>query len=368
MPPLPPSRRDNTGPPPRHGQDVTDLSQVRHQGTNLRSLNPGFTDGHFATPKLVPEGPTLLVGGDELGGNEAGDSVVGEWTDRHTLLNLDTQVWTLSYIPISETLHVRWHPDDEAGVPWLGDEHWTIDDDSQDVIITAAALATAKAEVGDVFSAQYLITEGDQDAPTDSPLEDLIPIGTSLMIDGPSAIDLPDGTEIGSLIVAVCATSLLLSSAPSDGTITDGRLTQVGYCTWMGIATHLGPVTYSNPSGDRLTGTVATFEAPAYFQNVSSTGPGGGGVNSLAVGTVAASAAVMGFIEENRNGFGGTLDTWPAGYTKLTADSGSTICKAYILYWPPDGTGVSPAGSVDYTAHANGHAYVDVVGLGGEEE
>lgn len=367
--PLQPSRRDNTGPPPRDEWDQSDLSPViRHQGTNLRGLNQGMTDGRMATPQPVPNGPTILVGGDEEGGSEDGDSVVGEDGDRLVLTHLGTQVWDLSYIPVSETLCVHWHPDDGAGVPWLRDDMWTIDDDSQQVVITAATLAATKAEIGDVLSAHYLRLEGDSDAPSDSPLTSLTPVGYSLMVDGPSAIDLPDGTEIGDLIVALCATSLLLSSAPSDGTITDGRLTQVGYGTWMGVATHLGPVTYSNPSGDRLTGAVATFEAPAYFQNVSPTGPGNGGIDTLVVGTVAASAAVMGFIEENRNGFGGTLDSWPTGYTKLTADSGSTICKAYILYWEPDGTGTSPAGSVGYHAHANGHTYVDVVGLGGEEE
>lgn len=363
--PQQPSRRDIAGVPPERSHDLSPA--VRHHGSYLQGINPGYLGGRYSTPQLVPEGPSPIVGGNPGGDGGVDNNVLGEDGDRLTLVDLGDQTWTLSFIPIAETIHVHWHPDAGAGVEWKRDEHYFIDDDGQIITIYASALAEAKAEVGDVFSAQYLYLEGESDADSDSPLETLVPVGTTLMINGPDEIDLPAGTEVGDLIVALCATSKLLVSEPSDGTITDPRLTHVGYGMWLGIATHLGPVTYINPSGDRLTGTVATFRAPAYYKNIGLAGPGGGGTNTLAVPTVSATAAVMGFIEENRNGFGGSLDSWPTGYTKLTADSGSTICKAYILYWDPDGVGTSPSGSVGYNAHANGSTYVDVAGLQGEE-
>lgn len=367
MSPLPPSRKDVTGPPPR---DVSDLRFVlRHLGSAQRSMDPGYLGGTRATPAPVRGSGSQLVGQDGEGGDD--DSVFGEDGDRHTLANLSTQSWALTYDPIPETLVVRWHPDAGAGVEWKRGEHYTIDDGDNVVTFTAATLAAAKAEVGDVFSAQYLHLE-EEDAPGEA---SLFLRGTTLMIDGPATgdgIDLPDGTEVGDLIVALNATSESGSSVPGTGTIIDPRLTQVGYATWMGIATHLGPVIYDNPDGSilgsRQTGTVATFAGPGIeFLNVASSGPGVGGINSLAVPSVSAQAAIMGFIEENRNGFGGTLNDWPDGYTKVTASSGSTICKAYILYWPPDGGSGPPTGTVDYTAHVNGHTFVDVAGLQGDD-
>jgi hypothetical protein len=252
-------------------------------------------------------------------------------------------------------------------VEWKRGEHYLIDDDTQVVIVTAAALATAGAAINDVLSAQYLYVEGDDESST-LPLDALTLRSASLMTNQPTSIPLPPGTQVGDLIVAVCATSDTLSSVPGDGTITDPRLTKVGYATWIGTATDLSAVTYTNPSGRRLTGAVATFLPPANFKNVAQAGPGSGGTNTLAAPVVDATAAVMGFIEENRNGLGGTLDSWPTGYVKATADNGTTICKAYVLYWAPDGATSSPAGTIGYSAHVDGHAYADVIGLQGEDE
>lgn len=356
--PLQPSRRDTKGA----------LDVLRHHQSYLRSLGPGFLDGTRATPQPNPPGPSVLVGGDEDGGGGEDNALVGEDGDRLVLTSLGTQPWTLSYDPVPETIHLRWHPDGGAGVPWARGDQYTIDDDDRVVTITAETLAANGCEIGDVLSAQYLRAEGEQEAVADSAIEALSPRGFSLMVSMPTTIPLPTGTQVGDLIVALCATALNVSGGHGGGYIDDPRLTQVGYGMWAGIATDLNPVVYANPAGDRMAGAVGTFAAGVYPGAAGTTGPGPVGIASLAVPTPAGTAAVMGFIEENPNGFGGSLDSWPAGYVQGTLGSGATICKAYILYWPPDGTNAPPAGNVTYHAHStSGASWVDVLALQGEE-
>lgn len=366
--PLQPSRRDTIGPPPL---DVSDLAAiVRHQGSYLRSLDPGILGGTRATPQPLRHGNSPLVGGDEGGGDGEDNAVVGEDGDRYTVTSLtNPPPWSLSYIPIAETVHVRFHPDGDAGVPWLRDEQFTIDDDSNVVVITAAVLAANKAEVGDVLSAQYLRDEGEQDAPTDSRVEDLTVRGFTSQFSTSGANVLPTGTQIGDLIVAVCATAVTVGAGHGRAYIDDPRLVQVGHAMWAGIATSLDPVNYVNPFGDRMTGAMASFVEGVFPGASATSGPGGGGTNSVAAPTPVGSAAIMGFAEENPNGLSGTLDSWPAGYTKVTLNSGGVVCKAYILYWQPDGTDVAPSGTVGYTASSSSSTgWADVLGLQGEEE
>jgi hypothetical protein len=238
--PLQPSRRDTASLP----------AVVRHHQSYLRSLNPGMGDGRWATPQPVGVGPSPLVGGEE-GGSDESPAVIGEDGDRLTLTHLRDQVWPLQYDPISETIHVHWHPGAGAGVEWKRGEHYEIDDDSNVVVIRAATLAAAHAEVGDVFSAQYLRLDVD-----DGPDElDFSVVGYTApgVWDAVSTVtfDLPDGTAEGDL--------LLLTSrgpvAPGGGEVLDGlscsdpRMTEVFAATavngskvvvekiWVGVAT-----------------------------------------------------------------------------------------------------------------------------------
>lgn len=155
-----PSKQDTFG-PPKPGRNVSDLgSVVRHLGTNARSLDPGYLGGRSATPQPVDDtGASQLVGGDD--GDGGSSSVIGEDGDRLTLTSLANQTWSLSYVPIAETLIVHWHPDAEGGIEWKRGEHYVIDDDDRVVTIYAATLAAAGAQVGDVFSAQYLHDDSD---------------------------------------------------------------------------------------------------------------------------------------------------------------------------------------------------------------
>lgn len=231
--PLQPSRRDILGPPPR---DVSDLANiVRHHGSYLDSLNPGILGGRFKTPRPVGSGPSQIVGDD--GGDGDAEAVIGEDGDRLTLANLGTQVWTLSYTPISETLVVRWHPDAGAGVEWKRGEHYDLAEDDQIVTIYASALASGRARVGDVFSAQYLRLDGEEDDPAEPPEPVTAAIrgarsshyGTSGV---PTTLALPTSpatTQVGDLIVVI-----------TNRAVSDARMTQVGSTRmWIGFATTL---------------------------------------------------------------------------------------------------------------------------------
>lgn len=144
--PLSPSRRDTIGPPPRNVSDIA--AQVRHQGSYLRSLDPGIQDGRFATPKpTAPGPPRQLVGGDAGGGDDT--DYAWEYDDRATITALGTQTPRLSHIPVDETLHVFWHPGGHGGKR-LTSEYFTVDD--QTVTIPDPGSIWA---IGDTFSFQY---------------------------------------------------------------------------------------------------------------------------------------------------------------------------------------------------------------------
>jgi hypothetical protein len=235
--PLQPSRRDVLGSPKR---DVTDLGPlVRHHESYLRSLDPGITGGRFATPRPPGQGGgSQLVGDDGDGGD--GCDPIGEDGDRLTLANLSTQVWTLSYTPIAETLHVHWHPNGGAGVEWKRGEHYELAEDDQIVTIYASALTSGRARVGDVFSAQYLRLDCEEDDAAEPPEPVVASIragrgakyGTSGV---PTTIALPVSpapTEVGDLVAIV-----------TNRLVTDGRFTQVGSTKlWVGVATTLADI------------------------------------------------------------------------------------------------------------------------------
>lgn len=355
--PLQPSRRDTTS--------TTDLT--RHHQSYLRSLDPGYLDGRYATPQPVTDKVSQVVGGDSGGEGPDDTTVIGEDGDRYIVTSLtNPPPWTLSYTPVAETIVVRWHPDGAAGVEWKRGEHYTIDDDDNVITITAEALAAAKAQVDDVFSAQYLRTDGEQVAMTE--LESVILRGNSLVIDHPTTIPLPDGTEIGDLIVVANAT-LHFTGGPGTGTVDDPRMTQVGHGAWIGIATDLSPVQFANPGGDRHTGTVATFVGPLSTGSVASTGPSGGGVGTLAAPVVSALGAILVATLEAPNGVGVSEITGvPAGYLNAAGPySAATICCTGIWYWQPDGGSTSPSGVISYDGHLSAETYATAISLEGSE-
>lgn len=285
---LQPSRRDSD---PRKPTDF-----IRHHESYLRGIDPGFLGGRPATPQPVRGGPSPLVGGDGEG-DDTDASIIGEDGDRLTLTHLGTQTWRLSYLPIAETIHVHWHPGAGAGVEWKRGEHYHIDDDDQVITIYASALAAAKALVGDVFSAQYLRLEGEQE--TEPPVVfkgEATAEGTGSPPGSPLA--LPGGTDVGDLVVI----------AGAGITVTDPRFTQVDpdATKWVGNATDLSDIAYTNV-GFHWCIAVAVFSegtASGFASDSGNTTPGTlPQITSLGLAIVAVSASGSGPI--------GT----PAGFT-----------------------------------------------------
>lgn len=142
------------GPPPR---DVTDLRQVvRHNGSYLRGLDPGFLDGRFATPQPVLDGPSPIVGGDGGEGNGASEDEVLFWQDEHTVVHPGTQTMFLTYEPLDESEHLYWNGLYQRGSEWSReDQTVTIPD------------TTGLIQAGDVITVEYAYQTGIDDAPDD---------------------------------------------------------------------------------------------------------------------------------------------------------------------------------------------------------
>lgn len=119
--PLPPSRRDSAGPPPR--KNVSDLSAlVRHHQSYLRGMDPGFLDGRFATPQPVADENSQLVGEDTGGGDTGADEILFINTDQYVIPAAGDATFALTYLPLDGSLHVRWVP---LHVPV---DNWTLSD------------------------------------------------------------------------------------------------------------------------------------------------------------------------------------------------------------------------------------------------
>lgn len=123
--PLPPSRRDSAGPPPKHVGDLSAL--VRHLRSNARGIDPGFLDGTRATPQLVGAEKSQLVGEDTSGGDTSTDQILFCNTDQYLLAGRGDQVFQLSHVPIESSLQVFWLPM-RASV-----DNWALSDDSLSV-------------------------------------------------------------------------------------------------------------------------------------------------------------------------------------------------------------------------------------------
>jgi hypothetical protein len=356
--PLQPSRRDVFGPPKR---DVSDLSPaIRHHESYLRSLDPGITGGRFATPRPPGQGGgSQLVGDDGDGGD--GCDPVGEDGDRLTLANLSTQVWTLSYTPISETLHVHWHPNGGAGVEWKRGEHYELSEDDQIVTIYASALVTGRAEIGDVFSAQYLRLDCEEDDPVEPPEPVTATVrGSAFAHYGSSdPIDhlaLPAGTQIGDMIAVT-----------TNRNIADGRMTYAGGASqlWLGYATTLADLGVDMSSDDTINRwcvAMITLDTNAVSWVA------GGSVNDLTmhpgdflpIPEYAGANATLATMYSTHGIVDGAFNL-PVGYS-TGAGSGTAKAHVRVDLWVSPNESISPSGPAAFLGGA-GKGYSAVVGL-----
>lgn len=349
-----PSRRDVFRPPPAEG-DIRPI--VRHHTQSLRSRDPGFLDGRWATPQPRRTGPSLIVGGDE-GGDTESSQVIGEDGDRHELTNLRTQTWPLSYEPISETVHVRWHAGGGGGITWLRDENWTLDEDDNVIVIPAEALAVSGCRVGDVFSAQYLRLDGDQG------LDEIDPSVVGFIVPGafdlPSqklSFDIPAGTQIDDLLLLTvrggagpgggelcaslsCADSRMELAFQAVGVT--GSQTIVEYI-WVGTATSLAPIVVDVvPAPGQTpyaTGDLVAITGANGFGTVSA-------VESGSTTPVVDGPAAMAVVWDGNHSFGliTNIDP-PTGYT----EAGDSVASAYSAtnagFWFDPNATSSPPGT-----------------------
>lgn len=335
--PLPPSRRDVTGPPPR---DVSDLASiVRHHGSYLRSLDPGYLEGRFSTPSPVPPGQEQLVGEDS-GGD--GETLEWEWNDRHTITVAGTQRPRLSYEPVEESLEVFWHPGDHGGLP-LTNEMFTVDE--QIVIIPDPGYF----ELGDTFSFQYPHLP-DEPEPINPSLVGFTVPGVFDATPDTQTFALPAGTAAGDLIVLTYRGSQGPGGGDFtvDATCSDPRMTLAYHvpgfpsATWVGIADGSGsPVVLDilNPSYPATAGAgvLATFTGVNGYGVI-------GGINTGTTTPVVAAIAAVAVVAIHGSPFGVVNAAPPTGYTNI-ASTGSSYSSTDLSWWhDPDATS-SPSGT-----------------------
>ncbi|MBO9523910.1 MAG: hypothetical protein J7518_20440 [Nocardioidaceae bacterium] len=172
------------------------LAVIRHQQSYLRSLDPGYLDGRFATPQPVRDG-SLLVGSDDGGGADGAYQWQWEWGDRLTVTVAGAQSFRLSHVPDEESVFLRWHPRGlgTAGIAWPN-EHFVVDEEAQVIIISDPGHLI---EVNDAFSAQYryIYDEPGQVVPEF--------IGVTSVIRTTTSVAIPAGTQAGDLMVLTAA-------------------------------------------------------------------------------------------------------------------------------------------------------------------
>lgn len=151
---LQPSRKDTFGPPPRNVSDLSAL--VRHHGSYLRSLDPGYLDGRFATPKPVPPGPAVESVGDDGGDGAASGTDIAFWNTDQAVTGEPGQIsLPLTYEPIDGSLHIRWNGVDQPPTEWALD--------GQLVTFTDGLV-----RAGDILTAAYAYDNGEIPDPTDA--------------------------------------------------------------------------------------------------------------------------------------------------------------------------------------------------------
>jgi hypothetical protein len=196
--PLPPSRRDSAGPPPR---DVTDLYQIARQHSSyLRGLDPGFLEGRFATPQLVPTGVSDLVGDDGGDGGAAGADHAFWNTDQAVAGEPGQITLNLTWEPIDGSLHIRWNGVDQPPTEWTLDE--------QTVTFTSPLI-----KPGHRLTAAYAYDNGELTDPTGI----LVPFAS----DGWKWVDVPPAADIDYSDPAFDDSAWAVASAPFGDTNPD---------------------------------------------------------------------------------------------------------------------------------------------------
>lgn len=334
---LHPSRRDTVGPPPR---DVSDLaSVVRHQGSYLRSLDPGILGGRFATPRPPAKGAPPIVGGDS-GGD--GTTYEWQWDDRYTVTATGTQTVTLTYAPVEESLFVRWHPDGRASVGDLTNEHFTVD--GQTVTIADSGIFA----IGDEFSFQYQFDPGTS--------EELTITARGYTADYTTDPNpLPAGTKPGDTILVI-----VMNQRGWQSTMTDDRLSLVASSPayhwggtsaeiWMGTATHLGDIDVTSPA-TWPRAAVITFDQ--YMVADGSSVVDSGTPVSLTIPVLPKTAALLVLTQNNDTVTGIAPSTTATGWVPVVAAAGTGYQMwgifAYVGDSPtPSGTTYSGSGTGD---------------------
>lgn len=229
----PPSLRDT-----RSLEDV-----VRHHGLLLSKLAPGLFGGRSRIPDPI-ELEDAAVDGDV--GND-GDADEAEWwdEDRFVVTEAGTVTWLLTYVPIQESLLIRWHAGGGAGIAQISPENWTLGDDGRTVTILDP---DGVLEVGDFFSAQYQFLDVVNDDPPDPIPASLTVIGATHVGYTSSSIPLPTGTEEGDLLVVVVA-------GDAGSTCSDARITTQHVDSGNGYVVGYG---YADGSGDPVAVSMGT--------------------------------------------------------------------------------------------------------------
>lgn len=344
--PLPPSRKDVTGPPP---QDVSDLRfLVRHHGSALRQLDPGLQSGRFITPRPVRGIGSQLVG-DDSGGDA--DEIMFENGDRATATTAGSITLALTYEPIEGSLHIRWNGVDQPPTEWSLDGQ-------------TVTFVNSHIHVGDVLTAAYAYIDGDEAAD-----------GATLILRGSTAsygasdnpgltgLALPAGTEIGDLIVVSHQGD---TGIPAHLTITDPRLTAIGITTHIGFATTLADIAVTAVGGPGSIWSIAcvTFQTNAVGWTAAVTSSdtlSNGGL--LSVGSVAGVSAAVCAISDAHSVIDGTCN----GPTGFSAGGGSSSGKSHarVDYWTTTTAPVDSASPVGTSLFSGGGgpAWATVIGL-----
>lgn len=324
MPQQQPSRRDTP--------DA--LALLKHHQSYLRSLDPGYLDGRFATPQPIRGDGSLLVGSDDGGGAESASEWQWEWGDRLTVTVAGQQMLRLSHVPDEESLHLRWHPRGlgTAGIPWPN-EHFVVDEEAQVVII---ADPTGLIEVGDAFSTQYRYIYDDAGQ--------VVPelIGVTSVIHTTTGVAIPPGTQSGDLMVLTAAA--WSSASTSDPRIVGQRqgrpfqLVAWGYAD--GSSTPLA-VNIDGAGFNRAATTLTVYRGVS----VSSSAYTLVGANPIVAPTFPNAQATIVALCCFNSGVAGTVPNDATGKYSTDAIADDPLDSVWTGHWSDPTAQTSPAGS-----------------------
>lgn len=327
--PLPPSRRDVNAPPKR---DLSSLaSHVRHHDSYLRSLDPGMLDGRFRTPQPFTPGSPTLVGGADNGGD--GTTYEWQWDDRGTAKAAGTQVFTLTYEPVEESLFVRWHPGGiaNAGLP-VTNERLSVN--GRQVSIADSGFYAAN----DAFSFQYQFDPALAVEPAS-----VLFVGKTEVLAGTTSIALPAGTQVGDLLIFGAAAAALCST-------TDPRMNTVytpsggGGCVAYGITgSATAPVACSIDGGtfNRAAAVVAVYRGVT----VDSWASQDSSTNDITLPVLPDAFAAVGVLLNWEGVVHGSINYDTTGAWTQDSQASATKNNVAVESWSTDEQTSTPAGA-----------------------